>query len=208
MSHARSLALALAGAAFTISAVAGAQTPPEQPQQQQPGFTPLPGVIPPIPIPNFPQQPGATPPPQSYPPQGGYGQPPQSYPPQQPPYGQPGGYGGQQPYFQPTMERRSTPIMIGGIVGTGAGTILFVSGIAVAAAGSPCYDWDTTCKGNGGAIAGLIISGLVLMGVGVPLIIYGAKWVPSQRYGLNQPATAAVPKWIGEPGGKGWQWRF
>lgn len=197
---------------------------PGQPAQVSP---PTYGQAPPgYAAPGYPSPPPAgygQPPPGYGQPPPGYGQPPPGYYPAPPAgyYGQPPagyyappGYVMQQPYLQDPSagkERRSTGMMVGGIalISVG-GLVTLVGSFAVIGAGTSktvtcdvnsCFSTET---GGGALGAGLIIGGLVGIAAGIPMLVYGAKKVPID------PAAAApaAAKWVGAPGGAGWQWKF
>ncbi|MDI3283763.1 hypothetical protein, partial [Polyangium sp. 15x6] len=139
---------------------------------------------------------GYGPPPPGYiPPQGGeYGQPPPGYGP--PPQGYPYGYPYYGPYYgepqppQPRYERKSTPMMIGGILATTAGIVGVLAGSAIASTAAnqiPIYcDSDfgpTICETRADETQqavgyAILITGVVALGVGVPLWVIGSKRVP------------------------------
>ena len=176
-----------------------------QPGYAQPGYPP-PGYGPPPPgyaQPGYP--PGYGPPP-------GYAQP--GYPPPgyappgyvlAPGYGPPPGYGPQP--MAPAMERRSTGMMVGGIVLLSAGGLAMVIGSSLALTSTSSCTFQGFCSSNDGAQAagyGVLIGGAVALAVGIPLLIYGAKKVPAQPDATAPTARA----WIGAPGGAGWRWQF
>ena len=134
----------------------------------------------------------------------GYGGPTRPYvsaTPYQPyaPYGaSPSGYGG--PGQQP-MVRRSPALMGVGIALTALGGAASIASLVVDLAGSQCSPGQVCTGVSSGAVFGLLIGGVVGLGVGIPLLIYGAKEVPAG-------SISAVTPWVGAPGGAGWQWRF
>jgi hypothetical protein len=201
------------GATVVISpGAAPQQVPPGQPP---PGY----GQAPPgYAAPGYPSPPpagyGQPPPGYGQPPPGYYGQPPAGYaaPGYPPPgYGQPPpGYYAQgypppgyvvqqgtypQDPFAP-KERRSTAMMVTGIVLTSVGGL-------VTLVGSLAVVGDSFGGGSNGASTGFLIGGLVGLGVGIPLLVYGSK-----KVAVDPAAAAAAAKWIGAPGGAGWQWKF
>lgn len=159
------------------------------------------------------------PPPGYGPPPAGYGQPPAGYGYYPPPgYGYapppPGYMYAPQQAMEPPVpkQRRSAGMMTGGIVLISAGGLATVIGAIVALnASSQCtFDFTGTCTRNTGAETGgygLMIGGLVGVAIGIPLLVYGSKKVPIKADGAPE-AALAIPKWVGAPGGAGWQWKF
>lgn len=175
---------------------------------------------------------------QGYPPSGygqpppGYGQPPPGYGQPPPGYGPPPGYYpppgygyappppgymyAPQQMVEPPVpkERRSSGMMGGGIALVSAGGLAMAIGAVVALdASSHCdfsFSFDTVCHTDTAAQTagyGVLIGGIVAVAVGIPLLVYGAKKVPVKADAA--PAAAlAIPKWVGAPGGAGWQWKF
>jgi hypothetical protein len=191
----------MTAALVTASLPAAAETPPPVvvvPATPPPGYVPAPQAYPP----------GYAPPPPGYyvPPPGGYYAPPATY------YAQPG-YG---PAYAPRLtERRSTGMMIAGIVSIGVGGVFLLTGAALAAIDASCDSGFESCPGAGAGI-GLAVGGGVLLLVGIPLTIVGAQRVPVGQAAL----TPAAPAWLGEPWLKvgdahartptaaGWRWQF
>ena len=201
------------------------QQPPPGYGQPPPGYA-APGQPPP----------GYGPPPPGYgPPPPGFGQPPPGYGQPPPGYYAPGypppGYGPPPPGYYapgypppgyvmapgaypqeafPQKERRSTGMMVSGIVLTSLGGLVTLVGslVAVSSGSTTVTCDDTGCfstRNDSTELGtGLIVGGLVSIAVGIPLIVYGSKKVPID------PAAAApaAAKWIGAPGGAGWQWKF
>jgi len=209
--------------ALTTALVASARADEGAVQAQAPAAQPaLPP--PPSPPPAAPPQ-GYGAPPQGYPP--GYGPPP-GYPPGYgPPPGYPPGYGPppgyappgahapppyayQQPQsaaelppddelgrYEPTgKRRRSVPLLVLGIISTAVGGVFLASGL-----GATLY-CATGEKSICGPAAGMSLIGGAGLGVGVPLIVYGAKKV------APEPTIALGPRWVGAPAGVGWKWQF
>ena len=108
----------------------------------------------------------------------------------------------------PALERRSTGMMVGGIVLLSAGGLAMVIGSSVALTSSTGCTFNGFCSSGEGSQAvgyGVLIGGAVALAVGIPMLIYGAKKVPARP----EAATAlAAPAWIGAPGGAGWSWQF
>ena len=170
---------------------------------------------------------------QAYPPPAGYGQPPPGYGQPPPGYAAPPGYYGAPPpgyayapppgYMyapqQPTeplvqKQRRSSGMMAGGIVLLSAGGLAMAIGAVVAlSVSSQCafnFSIDSGCQTDTSTQTtgyGMMIGGLIGVAVGIPLLVYGAKKVPVKAEGAPE-AAFATPKWIGAPGGAGWQWKF
>jgi drug/metabolite transporter (DMT)-like permease len=101
---------------------------------------------------------------------------------------------------------RSVPALASGIVGVSLGGIFLIAGAIVASTGG-CDEFGDCTSTNWGAVAGLTVGGIIGIGVGIPLIIYGAKRVPA-----GMPAAEIVdhvlPAWAGAPHGNGWRWTF
>lgn len=106
------------------------------------------------------------------------------------------------------MERRSTGMMVGGIVLLSAGGLAMVIGSSLALTSSTTCNFDGFgCSSSGDSEAagyGVLIGGAVALAVGIPLLIYGAKKVPAQP----EATAVAAPAWVGAPGGAGWRWKF
>ncbi len=83
---------------------------------------------------------------------------------------------------QPKMQRHSKGMMVGGIVMTSLAPVaLVVAGFAAlgkSLCGIDDFDPNRSCDGYDPAIYGSLISALVLVGVGVPMIVIGAKKEP------------------------------
>lgn len=102
------------------------------------------------------------------------GQPPPGYYPGPTATGPVTGYGGQPPPPLPpgpTMKRRSTGLMVGGIIAMPIGLICSLAGGVIWAA-------DSAFGGEGPTGPGLTIGGLVLLGGGIAMTVIGAKKVP------------------------------
>jgi hypothetical protein len=229
MSHGRAFALAVAGAALLVALPAAADTSPTPvtpvapapvapapayppgaypaapPAAYPPGAYP-PGAYPPGAYPPGAYPPGAYPPgayPGAYPPPPGYYAP---APPLGPYYAPPGTF-----VMPPPVERRSTGAMVGGIIGVSLGAVLLIAALFEATLADTCNVYDSTgdvaCGGNSTAAIGLTVGGLVGIGVGIPLIIYGAKKVPVGT-ALTNGVPSPLPAWAGTPGGTGWKWQF
>lgn len=97
--------------------------------------------------------------------------------------------GGQPPPALPprtTMKRRSTGLMVGGIIAMPVGLIVGLSGLGVWAVGSEF--------GEGGLGAGLMAVGAVLLGGGIAMTVIGAKKVPVDPEKQSKPVTSPVPE--------------
>jgi hypothetical protein len=216
---------------------AGAQQPPPaaqpgaaQPGAAQPGAPAAPRAQPP---PGYGQPPpgyGQPPPGYGQPPPG-YGQPPPGYPYYYPP---PGYYGGQQWPTPPPIvpkQRKSTGLMVTGILLTSVGAVgLVAGGVLYASADGRtdvycddgtgvylCDRRDDEGRQVGGGVL-MVISGLVLV-AGIPLWIYGGQKVPVVKEGEpTQPGpggpgapgvpTALLPKVFVGPTGGSLRWAF
>jgi len=206
------------------SASAATPAPPPPPAGAAPAAPPPAATdqapLPPPPAPagyGYPPQ-GYGPPPQGYgPPPQGYGQPPQGYGPPPPqggeygaqgyPYGYPyyGPYYGPQQPPPPRFERKSTGMMVGGILLTSLGIVGVLAGSAVASTAAnqiPIYCdqgfGPTICETRADEsqqIAGysVMVAGLVGLAVGIPLWIIGGKRVPVKS-DESAPAQAAPPQ--------------
>lgn len=145
-----------------------------------------------------------------------YGAPPPGYY----PYGPPPGYGPQYgPPAEPERPRNSVGMMVGGIIATSVGGVLVPIGALVFAAGS---DTSCTCdidvcscqEDEPAKVAGVvtIVGGIALVGVGIPLLIVGARRkkpdVPTQQQPTTpeQPPTSA--ELVAAPGSMGLRVRF
>jgi hypothetical protein len=119
----------------------------------------------------------------------------------------------QQPMEPPVpKQRRSSGMMTGGIVLISAGGLATIIGafVALNASNQCTFDFTGNCTRNSGAEAGgygLMVGGLVAVAVGIPLLVYGSKKIPIKADGAPE-AALAIPKWVGAPGGAGWQWKF
>lgn len=115
------------------------------------------------------------------------------------------------------MRRRSTPLMATGIVMTAAAPVVWLAGLVLVATA------QANCLSNAGFASSsyysvqaeelnrcrdratsqsyaVLLGGVVLVGVGIPLIVYGAKKVP------DASLTASVAPWLA-PGQGGLQLR-
>ena len=85
-----------------------------------------------------------------------------------------------------------------------------VDAIVTATADTSCsFDagGNAVCgSGNPAAEIGLGVAGGVLIAVGIPLLIYGARKVPVGAPTASLPSP--LPKWAGAPAGRGWRWEF
>jgi hypothetical protein len=102
---------------------------------------------------------------------------------------------------------RSPAAVVAGAISLGVGSVLLFVGLGLALASDSCPTEDPRCVGSPGAWVGLGAAGGVLIAVGIPLLVYGAKRVP-----VDSTAAAALPrplpKWAGMPAGHGWRWEF
>lgn len=110
------------------------------------------------------------------------------------------------------MERRSTGMMVGGVVLLSVGGLGLVIGSSLALSSSASTTCDFRfggCSSSSGgsqtAGYGVLIGGAIAVAVGIPLLIYGAKKVPARAEDPTAPSPSA---WIGAPGGAGWSWHF
>ena len=191
------LGLAAALSSFALTADLVAQQPPPPPGPVQPP----PPVLLPLPPPGAaqPPSPGAAQPPP------GYGQPPPGYypPGYYPPPGYYAAYGYPSPSEAPPvpMERRSTGVWVTGLVLTVlGGSSLVLGSLAFASTPEtdcgPCID-DGACPpcssedSETGPIAAMVI-GVVGLGAGIPMIIWGGKKVPAKPAEPAEPSAALV----------------
>jgi len=96
----------------------------------------------------------------------------------------------------PKMVRHSTGMMAGGIVMTSLSPIALLVSATAAVSESVCdvsYDIDSGYRDRcdyDGVIYGSLLTGVVLLGVGIPLIVVGAKKEPESEH-----LTATVTPW-------------
>jgi hypothetical protein len=103
----------------------------------------------------------------------------------------------------PRMERRSTGMMVAGIVGLGVGGAALLIGAFATSLSADCFD----CHSTNSVGIGMLIFGGIAVAAGIPLTIYGAGKVPVG----GEPAAALkspLPAWAGLPAGQGWKWKF
>ena len=198
------------------------QGPPPPPPGQGPP-PPPPGQGPPPPA-AAPAPPGYGPPPPYGPP--GYGPPPPGYGPPPGYYYPPGYYGPppeqpEPPEPPPPFRRKSTGMMVSGIVLTGLGGANLLAGAVVTAAARPLAEESRSCQDTyytypslngpsdnyvpsnscvddlerdyrvGGIIA--LVAGGVLAGVGIPLLVVGAEKIPNDQAPGPEGDPAAEP---------------
>jgi hypothetical protein len=96
-------------------------------------------------------------------------------------------------------ERRSPLAMTSGMVLIGVGG-LAISSVGFFAAGD-CFE---DCGGRDNVVRASLLGGAVALAVGIPLLIYGAKRVPSK----SQAVVSSLPRWAGAPTLAGWQWKL
>jgi hypothetical protein len=90
------------------------------------------------------------------------------------------------------MERHSTGMMVGGIVMVSLAPIAFLTaGIARLGKGICDVDNDAGCDEDyDPTIYGGLLTGVALIGVGIPLLVIGAKKEP-----VEMPPTATISPW-------------
>ena len=115
--------------------------------------------------------------------------------------------GGEERSEPPKMVRRSPGMMAAGIVIVSIAPIPLFMGALYALDGLGCgsgYDepYERDCSEHSGEAAALTLMSLAMVGIGVPLIVMGAKRVPAK-----QPWQAAVLPFA-TPGGAGIGLRF
>ena len=113
----------------------------------------------------------------------------------------------------PAMERRSSGLMVTGIVLMSAGALAAAVGAVGLTNTSTNTAGNDDCSNHGGcstlsegAGVGLVAGGLVGVAVGVPLTLIGAKKVPVDK--TTALAGTGLPAWVGEPAARGWRWQF
>jgi hypothetical protein len=174
-----------------------------------PGYTPQPGYGAPQGYGPYPQGYG---PPPGYGPQGEAGQTPPGYGPMPPGYGPYYGYGG---YYGPAAgppppkyERHNSGMMVGGVLLTTGGVLATLIGSAVATTASdqiPIYCdqgfGPTICETRADSTqlavgVATLVTGLVAVGVGIPMWVIGGKRVPVKETKPGDPAAppADAPK--------------
>ena len=97
--------------------------------------------------------------------------------------------------------------MVVGYVIEAGGVAMTIGGV-VLAINESFSSWQLAFEGGphtstGPAIA-LIGGGVILAIVGLALAADGSYFTPADP----QSPHAVTPSWVGEPGGKGWTWRF
>ncbi len=110
------------------------------------------------------------------------------------------------PVTPPFLERRSPSAFTGGTAAVTIGGILLLSSALAGGLQAAC---DAHCD-HTPVIVGMLAAGVGLVGAGIPLILWGGKWVP---VAAPTPAMALVPRrplpeWAGAPGSQGWAFRF
>lgn len=104
------------------------------------------------------------------------------------------------PAWAPQTELRSVGAVVGGSVALVAGTAMSVFGVLQMVLG-PAYCWDGGhCQSAVALGTGMTVGGVLSIGGGIALIVWGAHKVP-----VRPPP---LPTWVGAPGGAGWQWKF
>jgi hypothetical protein len=90
-----------------------------------------------------------------------------------------------------------------GIALTAAGGAAMAIGSTIYLMESPLFCHQSCDREVPAGTVALYIAGAISLGIGIPLLVYGAKKVPAV-----QPPERAARRFIGEPGGPGWRWRF
>ena len=68
---------------------------------------------------------------------------------------------------------------------------------------------NNLCTGSDAVPVGLLISGLIGVAAGIPLLVYGAQRTPlAGGTTTGRALPPAVPAWVGVPRGNGWAWTF
>jgi hypothetical protein len=93
----------------------------------------------------------------------------------------------------PRMQRHSTGMMVGGIVMVSLAPVaLVVAGVARLGKGICDIDDERGCDDDyDPTIYGSLLTGVVLLGVGIPLLVVGAKKEP-----VDDTATATISPWL------------
>jgi hypothetical protein len=101
-------------------------------------------------------------------------------------------------------ERRSSGLMMGGIVLTTVGGVGMIGAGILASSAAACSDCASYTRDNKAIISlTMLITGAICVGIGIPMIVWGGKRVPRNP---GQPVAKAVAaRW---PGGGGLVWRF
>ncbi|WP_437519845.1 hypothetical protein WME79_25260 [Sorangium sp. So ce726] len=118
------------------------------------------------------------------------------------------------PPAAPLTKRRSKGMMVTGIVLTSLGTVAVLGGGLVIASTTSCsgdscgYDSSSVYEeeDTDGAGVGLVVSGLILAGVGIPLAIIGGRKVPVQPEKQAASAPAPPPELVIGPRYAGLRW--
>jgi hypothetical protein len=187
MLKASPLAIALSAVALCATLPAVADPPPAAPPQG--ALAPPPGAPPPgygVPLSGYPA-------PSGYPPPSGYSAPPAST---------------ELPPAAPVRyERRSSGLMMGGIILTTVGGVGMISAGILAQTAVACTDCSLRSQDNK-AIASLtmLIVGAICVGIGIPMIVSGGKRVPQNASKLVRRAPAAT--WLRAPSGSAFRWTF
>jgi hypothetical protein len=102
--------------------------------------------------------------------------------------------------------KRSTGMMGTGIGMIGLGATLMAAGTAVYAGDNGCQGFNNSCNNGHGTGMAVLMSGLIALGLGIPLTIYGATEVPRAESGS---ARVVLPITVGVmPGGAAVSLRF
>lgn len=161
--------------------------------------------------------PASSPPPgYGYPPPGYY---PYPYPYYPPPYGYmpPPGYGPPPsssssssaetppPETPPDrLVRKSPGMLYGGVLLTSIGGVGLISAGVLGSVTAGCGDCSSSSQDTKSIVAlTMLIVGGICVAAGIPLIISGGKRVPKVK--VHEPEAL---RWVGAPGGSGFQWSF
>jgi hypothetical protein len=105
---------------------------------------------------------------------------------------------------RPKMKRRSTGMMVAGIVMVSVSPLPLIGGLMMATERSRCnaysdgvLDYHRECDTDGGVAAALTLTGLALIGAGIPLIVIGGKRVPAKEPWQAQLSPYAEPDGAG-----------
>lgn len=104
---------------------------------------------------------------------------------------------------RPKMRRRSTGMMAAGIVMVSISPLALIGGAIMAAKQTECDAYDglpgyrRSCDANAGAALALTLTGLALVGAGIPLIVIGGKRVPAKEPWQAQVLPYADPDGTG-----------
>jgi hypothetical protein len=101
------------------------------------------------------------------------------------------------------------PALTAGAIAVGLGGIFLFSALILLGTDSTTCDFNGVCTNNAAAAEiGLGVSGGLLVAIGIPLLIYGARRVPVVAVAPGATIPSPLPKWAGAPAAHGWRWQF